>query len=103
MSQFIEVEVDEGDGIDEPVALRFKRVDLPQPLSRVLLDGGAGDEWWAVIAPGDVAQTALVEDSSDGEARLIFGGARGLVLTGQRSGLTRREPYLLLARSTATG
>ena len=102
MSQFIEVEVDEGDGIDEAVALRFKQIDAPRPVQRVLFDAGAGPEWWSVVALDDTALTALVEDSSDGEARLIFGGLRGLTLTGERSGQTRREPYLLLARSTTT-
>ena len=100
MSEFIEVEVDEGDGIAEPVALRFKQVAPPQAVRRVHYDGGAGEEWWSVQAPGTVASTALVEDSSDGEARLIYGGLRGLQLTGERSGQRRREPYLLLARAT---
>ncbi len=101
MSEFIEIEVDEGDGIDEPVALRFKQVAPPVPLHRVLLTEARGPRWWQVSAPDEAtASCAVVEDSSDGQARLIFGGLRGLLLTDEVSGQERREPYLLLAHDT---
>jgi hypothetical protein len=99
MSIFIEIEVDEGDGIDDPVQLRFKQVTPPQPVARALFDGG----WWRIEALDGGAQAALVEDSSDGEARLVFGGSRGLRVTSEASGEVRREPYLLLARGAELG
>jgi hypothetical protein len=43
-----------------------------------------------------------VEDSSDGTALLIVGGAFGLRLIPEASGRERREPYLLLALGTRT-
>lgn len=99
MSTFIEVEVEEGDGIDEAVLLRFKQVAAPGEVRRVHYDGGGGLSWWLVEAPDDEARAALVEDSSDGEALLIFGGVRGLRLRNE-AGEERRAPYLLLARGT---
>lgn len=101
MSVFIEVEVEEGDGIDEAVLLRFKQVTEPRAVHRVHYDGGGGLCWWTVEAVDDEARAALVEDSSDGEALLVFGGVRGLLLRGE-SGEQRRASYLLLARGTET-
>ena len=100
MSEFIDVEVDEGDGIDEPVALRFKQVSPPVPARRVLLADARGPRWWRMEAPDSTASVALVEDSSYGQARLLFGGLRGLTLTDEQTGQARREPYLLLAHDT---
>ncbi|MCU0654940.1 MAG: hypothetical protein MUF64_06520 [Polyangiaceae bacterium] len=99
MSEFIEVEVEEGDGIEEPVLLRFKVVSSPRPVTRAQMDGGYGVTWWAIEAPGAEARAALVEDSSDGEALLLFGGERGLRVTSDRE--ARRVPYLLLARGSS--
>jgi hypothetical protein len=99
MSEFIEVEVEEGDGIEEPVLLRFKVVSPPRPVTRAQMDGGSGVTWWVIEAPGAEARAALVEDSSDGEALLVFGGERGLRVTSDRE--ERRVPYLLLARGSS--
>jgi len=40
----------------------------------------------------------LVEDSSDGTAWLIAGGAHGLVLDHVETGARVREPYLVLSK-----
>lgn len=98
MSEFIEVSVDAGDGIEEDVQLRFKEVSAPRPVRRARYDAGRGLVWWTIEALDGEARAALVEDSSDGEALLVFGGGRGLRLTSESTGETRREPYLLLAR-----
>ena len=101
MSDFIEVEVEEGEGIDEAVLLRFKAVTGPRPVRRACFDSGAGLRWCSIEALDGEPQAALVEDSSDGEALLVFGGLRGLRLTDEASGASRREPYLLLARGSS--
>jgi hypothetical protein len=100
MSDFIEVEVDEGDGIDEAVQLRFKVVTPPRSVRRARFDRGQGLSWWTIEGLAEEPRAALVEDSSDGEALLIFGGPRGLRISCASTGETRREPYLLLARSS---
>jgi hypothetical protein len=100
MSDFIEVEVDEGDGIDEAVQLRFKAVTPPRSVRRARFDRGQGLSWWTIEGLAEEPRAALVEDSSDGEALLIFGGPRGLRITRASTGETRREPYLLLARGS---
>jgi len=98
MNEFIEVDVDEGEGIDEAVSLRFKLIDAPRAVRRARFDGGSGVAWWHIEAPDSEPRAALVEDSSDGQALLVFGGPQGLRITDEQTSKTRREPYLLLAR-----
>ncbi|MCS6900038.1 MAG: hypothetical protein RMJ98_09685 [Myxococcales bacterium] len=100
MSDFIEVEVDEGDGIHEGVQLRFKAVTPPKVVKRARLDRGQGPCWWTIEGLSEEPRAAWVEDSSDGEALLVFGGPQGLRITNESTGEMRREPYLLLTRST---
>jgi hypothetical protein len=95
VSAILEIEVEDDTGDLE--SLRWRLVDAPAPIRKIHMDGFE----WRVQALGDDAglgpRTAIVEDSSDGSARLVFGGTRGLLLTAADQ--ERHERYLLVACS----
>ena len=93
---------------DEAVALRFKVIGAPQRLTRVYLEiEGLGGYWRIEGLSQDgravPAHAAPIEDSSDGTALLVHGGACGLRLVHEESSAVRREPYLVLALGTERG
>lgn len=95
MRSVIEVNVDEGDGIEEAIQLRFMPIDEPRVIKRVHLKDG----WWRIEAPDATVRAARVEDSSEGEVLLIYGGERGLLLLNEITHERWREAYLLLAKA----
>jgi len=107
MGTFVSVEVEPGPASEDGVSLRFKRVASGEARAiadvRYESEGGLLGRWQVVAADdaeGTVtrpAEAVLVEDSSDGSAWLIAGGAHGLVLTHEASGVVVREAYLLVS------
>ena len=109
MGDFVSIDVEPGPASEDGVSLRFKRVAgagerAPENL-RYESEQGLGGRW-RVLATDDAegasvrpARALLVEDSSDGSAWLIVGGAHGLVLEHEGSGTRVREPYLVLSKS----
>lgn len=100
MSEFIEVDV-EAQGI----SMRWKQAGAVREIASLEYESEDGlDGEWRVYALDDdgarsAARAALVEDSSDGEVLLVFGGRAGLELE-HETGAMERQPYLLLARTT---
>lgn len=100
MTKFIEVDVE-----TQGISMRWKQAAEPREIETIDYESEDGLEGtWRVFALDDdgarsVARAALVEDSSDGEVLLVFGGRAGLLLE-HESGAVERQPYLLLARST---
>ena len=109
MSEFVSVDVEPGPASPDGLMLRFKRVAgaAERELRDVRYESEAGTGGsWKVAATDDPdaastrpARALLVEDSSDGSAWLIVGGAQGLVLDHEASGERVREPYLVLSKS----
>ena len=109
MSDFVSVDVEPGPASEDGVFLRFKRVAgaderAPRDVSYESEDGLDGR--WRVLAADDPdaastrpARAWLVEDSSDGSAWLVVGGAQGLVLVHEATGRRVREPYLVLSNA----
>ena len=89
VTKILELEISDEDG--EPVSLRWKLVDEPSPIRKIHMEG----ELWSVEGVDGPPRAAIVEDSSDGSARLVFAGPGGLRLISRQG--ERREPYLLLA------
>lgn len=91
---FLEVEVSEGSNSPLSLTRMFDTKEQPVPVTRIIsgdLDGN--DTWcdvtgWSEAGPCP-AYAALVEDSGEGVARLIYGGDHGIRL--KRSGLD--EPW----------
>lgn len=110
MSEFVHVDVEPGLASEDGVSLRFKRVAgvAERDPAEIPYESEAGlDGRWSVRATDDAdgeatrpARALLVEDSSDGSAWLIVGGAHGLLLVHEESGTRVREPYLVLAKTT---
>jgi hypothetical protein len=108
VSDFVSIEVEPGPAAADGVSLRFKRVSGVEeraPRDIPYESEGGVDGRWRVLATDDAdaastrpARALLVEDSSDGSAWLIEGGAHGLVLEHEPSGARVREPYLVLSR-----
>lgn len=106
---FVDVDVEPGPASPDGVTLRFKRAGEPRIVRTLPYeseDGLAGV--WRVFATDDPegaqrtdARAMLVEDSSDGLAWLIAGGAHGLVLEHVETNVVVREPYLMLSKTTA--
>lgn len=102
MTTFVEVEVEPDEDDGDLISLRWKATEGPFPVRTIELSGVS----YRVFARADdgartEADGAIVEDSSDGVALLVRGGPRGVVLVDATSGAEQREPYLLLARTTA--
>lgn len=99
LPEFIEVDVE-----SQGISMRWKQAGPVQDIASLEYeseDGVCGT--WNVFALDDdeqsTAHAAIVEDSSDGEVLLIFGGRAGLLLE-HESGAIEKQPYLLLTRST---
>ncbi len=105
MSEFIEVNVEECEGIDAAVCLRFKKADVTtRTIVKLWYENESGQEGeWSVSAADATSKSVgpatayRVEDSSDGVVWLVVGGSGGLLLT-HASGDTERVAYLVLAR-----
>lgn len=104
------LEVEPSEGLDEGVQLRFKAIEPVRPVASVSYEAaGLSGRWRAepLDAEGNLlhepALAVAVEDSSDGTARLIFGGDGGLRLTHEPTGTVRREAYLLLSLDAELG
>ena len=82
---FIEVDVSEGENCSEALNLIFNGLAEPVPISRVRAPGPDGPEvlcaitGWSLEGPCQ-AYSALVEESGEGEAILVFGGDQGIRL-----------------------
>jgi hypothetical protein len=107
---FIDVQLEPCAAAPDGLTLRFKCAGETRPVYEVPYeseDGLAGT--WRVFAvatddegaPGAPAVAVTVEDSSDGTAWLVVGGAAGLRLEHLATGAIAREPYLVLAIGTA--
>jgi hypothetical protein len=108
---FVHVDVEPGPAHEDGVSLRWKRAEgggdrVVRELQYESEQGLGGT--WLVSGADDAdallthhARAVLVEDSSDGEAWLVVGGAHGLVLEHVETGARVREPYLLLSKKIA--
>jgi hypothetical protein len=107
-SRFVLVEVEPGASSEDGVSLRFKAAGDERVVREVPYESEDGQSGrWRVFATDDAdgmergdARVVLVEDSSDGVAWLVFGGAHGLVLEHTETGAMVREPYLLLSKTS---
>ena len=105
---FIDVHVSPCAASEDGVSMRFKRAGDPRPLTELAYESEEGkDGLWRIFAVGDddahdgpPALAVPVEDSSDGIAWLIVGGAAGLRLEHVETSAIERQPYLLLAIGT---
>src|SRR4051812_50177161 len=97
--RYIDVVVEEQEGIPDGCELRFHAVGESRPVKRVLyepLSGPAG-EYEVTAAGGEPAVAAPGDDSGAGTSILIYGDARGLRLRrGGGGGDPRNTPPLLL-------
>jgi hypothetical protein len=111
MSRFVDVHLEPCAAAEDGLSMRFKAAgEPPRSVTEVPYESEDGvDGRWrvfaidrdeaAAIAP---ATAILVEDSSDGVAWLVVGGAAGLRLA-HPSGATAREPYLMLSKTSDLG
>jgi hypothetical protein len=113
---FIEVDVAAGDNCPEPLTLMFNGLSQPAPVTRVRTLDPDGVErmcevtGWSAQGPCQ-ARAAMVEDSGEGTALLVYGGDQGIRLKPVESAggwdLASRqqwaEPCLLLPRDTEMG
>ena len=105
---FVTIDVQPGEGCEDGILLRFRTAGDPFAITSVPYESEAGLAGaWSVFAIDDAdaagrrpAQAVQVEDSSDGMAWLVAGGAHGLLLVHAETRQELREPYLLLARTT---
>ncbi len=107
VNRFVSVDVEPGPASEDGVSLRFKLAGDARIVREIAYESedGVGGRW-RVFAAGDPdgsersdARAMLVEDSSDGVAWLVVGGAHGLVLEHIETGATVREAYLVLAKT----
>src|SRR5437764_9021644 len=98
---YIDVVVEEQDGIPDGCELRFHAVGDSRQVKRVHYEPltGPEGEYEVTAAGGGPALAAPVDDSGAGTSILIYGDARGLRLrqVGGDAGEPIAEPYLLLA------
>ncbi len=99
--RYIEVVVEEQEGIPDGCELRFHAVGESRPVKRVLYEPMTGPEgeYEVTAADGQPAMAAPVDDSSAGTSILIYGDANGIRLraVGEDASAPIVEPYLLLA------
>ena len=99
--QYIDVVVEEQEGIPDGCELRFHAVGEPRPVKRVLYEPMTGPEgeFEVTAAGGQPALAAPVDDSGAGTSILIYGDARGVRLrrVGVDASEPIAEPYLLLS------
>jgi hypothetical protein len=109
MATFIDVQVDPCAAAADGIGLRFKGAGDVRPVHEVPYESEEGLAGiWRIHAvasddddsPRAAAVAVPVEDSSDGTAWLIVGGAAGLRLEHAETGTIAREPYLVLAIGT---
>jgi hypothetical protein len=79
------IEVEESDNCPFDVTRSFQTVEAPRPIARVATTGPDGKEaiyqivGWSAQGPTQ-AYAALVDDSGEGAAMLIYGDAEGVRL-----------------------
>ena len=99
--RYIDVVVEEQEGIPDGCELRFHAVGESRPVKRVLYEPMTGPEreYEVTAAGGQPALAAPVDDSSAGTSILIYGDASGIRLraVGEEASEPIAEPYLLLA------
>ena len=102
--RYIDVVVEEQEGIPDGCELRFHAVGESRPVKRVLYEPMTGPEgeYEVTAASGEPALAAPVDDSSAGTSILIYGDANGIRLRAvgpdaREPGEPIAEPYLLLA------
>src|SRR3954447_625751 len=99
--RYIDVVVEEQEGIPDGCELRFHAVGESRPVKRVLYEplSGPDGEYEVTAAGGEPAQAAPVDDSGAGTSILIYGDARGIRLrrVAEEVCQSTAEPYLLLA------
>jgi hypothetical protein len=109
MSRFVDVQLEPCAAAEDGLSMRFKTAGEPaRAVSEVPYESedGVDGRWRAYAidrddAPSIAPATAvLVEDSSDGVAWLVVGGAAGVRLV-HPSGAVAREPYLMLSKTAA--
>ncbi len=83
MAKYIDVEVEAGTNCDYSLHRVFSLVDEPQPVWRIEAPGLRGElsmvevTGWSAEGPCP-AYAAIVEDSGEGHALLIYGGDDGI-------------------------
>lgn len=103
-SFFVDVMIEEHEGLPEGCSQRFRAQGAGAPVSRISWesDDGVRGAWDVFAASEDgaanVAMAYPVDDSSAGTSILIVGGDRGLRLVAREQGVTVLEPYLLVSR-----
>ena len=99
--RYIDVVVDEQEGIPDGCELRFHAVGESRPVKRVLYEPMTGPEgeYEVTAASGEPALATPVDDSSAGTSILVYGDAGGIRLRaiGAETAEPIAEPYLLLA------
>ena len=107
------IEVEESENSLFAVTRSFQTMEDPRPVSRVVAYAPDGSEGtfevvgWSEEGPG-TAFAALVDDSGEGSALLVYGGEEGIRLRPMGSPLDWfleepsqwGEPFLLLAHDT---
>jgi hypothetical protein len=99
--RYIDVVVEEQEGIPEGCELRFHAVGEARPVRRIRYEPMTGPEgeFEVTAAGGAPAMAAPVDDSSAGTSVLIYGDTRGVRLR-RLDGAEEApiaEPYLLMA------
>ena len=99
--RYIDVVVEEQEGIPDGCELRFHAVGEWRPVQRVLYEPMTGPEgeYEVTAAGGQPALAVPVDDSSAGTSILIYGDTNGIRLrrVGADASEPIAEPYLLLA------
>jgi hypothetical protein len=99
--RYIDVVVEQQEGIPEGCELRFHAVGESRPVKRVHYEpmSGPDGEYDVTAAGGEPALAVPVDDSSAGTSILIYGDANGIRLraVGEDACEPIAEPYLLLA------
>ncbi len=107
------IEIEESENSLFAVTRSFQTMEDPRPVSRVQTYGPDGSEdmfevvGWSEEGPG-TAFVALVDDSGEGSALLVYGREEGIRLRPENSILDWSleepsqwgEPFLLLSRDT---
>jgi hypothetical protein len=105
--RYIDVVVEEQEGIPDGCELRFHAVGESRPVKRVRYEPLTGPEaeYEVTAAGGQPALAAPVDDSGAGTSILIHGDARGVRLrrVGDEASEAIAEPYLLLADDAVVG